>query len=210
LAEKAGGTNVNDTNYIFLTFVMRYLPPGMVGLMLAMILGPTMLSTASDMNAVATVSIIDLYKRHARPATGAGHYLWASRLATLAWGCYAVISAQYVKRTGSLLEAVNLLGSFFYGGMLGVFVLAFFFRKVRGRGAFWGVLSGEAAIFACRYFTNIAYLWYNVIGCIVVVATFERPECRENLEPVFIQPSQLMNSQQVWSPDVGDIPSASK
>ncbi|MCU1250680.1 MAG: Na+/solute symporter [Edaphobacter sp.] len=189
---------------------MRYLPPGMVGLMLALILGPTMLSTASDMNAVATVSIIDLYKRHARPATGAGHYLWASRLATLAWGCYAVISAQYVKRTGSLLEAVNLLGSFFYGGMLGVFVLAFFFRKVRGRGAFWGVLSGEAAIFACRYFTNIAYLWYNVIGCIVVVATFERPECRENLEPVFIQPSQLMNSQQVWSPDVGDIPSASK
>ena len=216
LAEKAGGTKVNDTNYIFLTFVTRYLPPGMVGLVLAMILGATMLSTASDMNAVATVSIIDIYKRHARPATGAGHYLWASRLATLAWGCYAVISAQYVKRMGSLIEAVNLLGSFFYGGMLGVFILAFFFRNVRGRGAFWGVLSGEAVIFACWYFTNIAYLWYNVIGCIVVVATglivtaFERPECRENLEPVFIQPSQLMNSQQVWSPEVGDIPSASK
>jgi Na+/proline symporter len=89
--------------------------------------------------------------------------------------------------------------------MLGVLVLAFFFRKVRGRGAFWGVLSGEAVIFACWYFTNIAYLWYNVIGCIVVIATglivtaFEPPECRETLESVFIQPSQLTNSPQVWS-----------
>ena len=194
LAEKAGGRKVNDTNYIFLTFVTRYLPPGMVGLVLAMILGATTLSTASDMNAVATVSIIDLYKRHARTEASAEHYLWASRLAALAWGCYAVISTQYVKRMGSLIEAVNLLGSFFYGGMLGVFVLAFFFRKVRGRGAFWGVLSGEAVILACWYFTNIAYLWYNVIGCIVVVATgllitaFERPEWRENLEPVFSLP----------------------
>jgi Na+/proline symporter len=217
LAEKAGGKKVNDTNYIFLTFVTRYLPPGTVGLVLAMILGATMLSTASDMNAVATVSIIDLYKRHARPVAGAGHYLWASRLATLAWGCYAVISAQYVKRMGSLIEAVNLLGSFFYGGMLGVFVLAFCFRKVGARGAFWGVLSGEAVIFACWYFTNIAYLWYNVIGCIVVVATglivtaFERPARREDLEPVFSQLSELTNSQQVWPVrDVRDITSEFK
>jgi Na+/proline symporter len=217
LAEKAGGTKVNDTNYIFLTFVTRYLPPGMVGLVLAMILGATTLSTASDMNAVATVSIIDLYKRHTRTGASAAHYLWASRVATLAWGCYAVISAHYVKRMGSLIEAANLLGSFFYGGMLGVFVLAFFFRKVRGHGAFWGVLSGEAVIFACWYFTNIAYLWYNVIGCIVVVATglivtaFERPECREDLEPVFSRPSELTNSPQVWSArDVRDITSESR
>jgi SSS family solute:Na+ symporter len=217
LAEKAGGTKVNHTNYIFLTFITRYLPPGMVGLVLAMILGATTLSTASDMNAVATVSIIDIYKRHTRTDASAGHYLWASRVATLAWGCYAVISAHYVKRMGSLIEAANLLGSFFYGGMLGVFVLAFFFRKVRGRGAFWGVLSGEAVIFACWYFTNIAYLWYNVIGCIVVVATglivtaFECPECREDLEPVFNRPSELTNSPQVWSPrDVRDITSESR
>src|SRR5260370_26651340 len=123
-------------------------------------------------------------------------------------------SAHIVKRMGALIEAANLLGSFFYGGMLGVFVLAFFFRKVSGRGAFWGVLSGEAVIFACWYFTNIAYLWYNVIGCIVVVATglivtaFERPECREDLEPVFSRPSELTNRPQVWSAcDVRDITS---
>jgi Na+/proline symporter len=118
---------------------------------------------------------------------------------------------------GSLIEAVNLLGSFFYGGMLGVFVLAFFFRKVRGRGAFWGVLSGEAVIFACWYFTNIAYLRYNVIGCIVAVAAgllitaFERPEWRENLEPVFGYPSVPTNSQRVWpAREVRDITSESR
>jgi Na+/proline symporter len=87
------------------------------------------------------------------------------------WGCYAVITAGYAKGQGSLVETVNLLGSFFYGGMLGVFVLAFFFPRVRARGAFWGVLAGEAAIFAAYFFTKIAFLWYNVIGCVVVVAT---------------------------------------
>jgi Na+/proline symporter len=171
LIQKAGGKKVNDTNYIFLTFVTHYLPEGMVGLTLAMILGATLSSIASEMNSLATVSVIDIYKRHARSAATEGHYLLASRLATLGWGCYAVISAQYVKRMGSLIEAVNLLGSFFYGGMLGVFVLAFFFKKVKGLGAFWGVIAGEAVIFACWYFTSIAYLWYNVIGCVVVVAT---------------------------------------
>jgi Na+/proline symporter len=171
LIEKAGGKKVNDTNYIFLTFVTRHLPEGMVGLTLAMILGATLSSIGSEMNSLATVSVIDIYKRHARSAATEGHYLLASRLATLGWGCYAVISAQYVKRMGSLIEAVNLLGSFFYGGMLGVFVLAFFFKKVKGLGAFWGVIAGEAVIFACWYFTSIAYLWYNVIGCVVVVAT---------------------------------------
>ena len=181
LIEKAGGKKVNDTNYIFLTFVTRHLPEGMVGLTLAMILGATLSSIGSEMNSLATVSVIDIYKRHARTAATEGHYLLASRLATLGWGCYAVISAQYVKRMGSLIEAVNLLGSFFYGGMLGVFVLAFFFKRVRGLGAFWGVIAGEAVIFACWYFTNIAYLWYNVIGCVVVVVTglaitaFEKP-----------------------------------
>ena len=138
---------------------------------MAMILGATLSSISSEMNALSTVSLVDIYKRHVRKHASEGHYLNATRVATLLWGCYAVVSAQYVKRMGSLIEAVNLLGSFFYGGMLGVFVLAFAFPKVRGRGAFWGVLAGEAVIFACWYFTSIAFLWYNVIGCLVVVAT---------------------------------------
>jgi SSS family solute:Na+ symporter len=183
LAQRAGGKKVNDTNYIFLTFVTRYLPAGLVGLVLAVILGATMSSISSEMNALAAVSVIDIYKRHVQTRATDSHYLRVSRLMTLLWGCYAVISAQYVKRMGSLIEAVNVLGSFFYGGMLGVFVLAFFFKRVRGRGAFWGVVAGECVIFACWYFTNIAFLWYNVIGCAVVIVTalvisaFERCWC---------------------------------
>ncbi len=171
LAEKTAGTKVNDTNYIFLSFVTRHLPVGVVGLVLAMILGATMSSISSEMNALATVSLVNIYKRHIRTLATDEHYLRASKAATLLWGGYAVVSAHYIKRMGSLIEAVNLLGSFFYGGMLGVFVLAFAFPKVRGRGAFWGVLVGEAVIFGCWYFTSIAFLWYNVIGCLAVVLT---------------------------------------
>jgi Na+/proline symporter len=95
-----------------------------------------------------------------------------SRAATAFWGCYAVLTAEYAKGLGSLVEVVNLLGSLFYGSLLGAFVLAFFFPQVRARGAFYGTLAGEAAILAC-YFTKmkVAFLWYNVIGCLVVVAT---------------------------------------
>jgi uncharacterized sodium:solute symporter family permease YidK len=171
LLEKAGGKTVNDTNYIFLTFVTRYLPAGLVGLVLAVIFGATMSAISAEMNALATVSVIDIYRRHLRKSASDRHYLAASRAATVFWGCYAVIAAHYAKRLGSLVEVVNILGSFFYGGMLGVFVLAFLFPRVRARGAFYGVLAGEAVIFASWYFTNIAFLWYNVIGCVVVVLT---------------------------------------
>jgi Na+/proline symporter len=142
-----------------------------VGLVLAVILGATMSSISSEMNALATVSLVDIYKRHVRKVASESHYLRVTRLATIVWGGYAVVSAQYIKRMGSLIEAVNQLGSLFYGGMLGVFVLAVAFPRVRGRGAFWGVLAGEAVIFGCWIFTPIAFLWYNVIGCLVVVLT---------------------------------------
>jgi Na+/proline symporter len=99
------------------------------------------------------------------------HYLWASRLATALWAAYAVFFAQYAKKLGSLIEAVNMVGSLFYGTLLGVFVLAFWFRRVTGTGAFLGMLAGEAAILAAFWFTNISFLWYNVIGCVGVVAT---------------------------------------
>jgi len=169
LIEKAGGKKVNDTNYIFLTFVTKYLPAGLVGLVLAVILGATMSSISSEMNSLATVTFIDIFQRHLWKAAPERHHLFASKAATIFWGIYAVFTAQYAKRMGSLIEAVNVLGSFFYGGMLGVFVLACFFPSVKGRGAFWGVLLGEAAVFACWYLTTVAFLWYNVLGCVVVV-----------------------------------------
>lgn len=172
LVEKAGGPkSVNDTNYIFLTFVTRHLPAGLVGLVLAVIFGATMSAISSEMNSLATVSMVDVYKRHIRKNASDHHYLNASRAMTVFWGVYAVVTAQFAKRQGSLVETVNLLGSFFYGAMLGAFVLAFFFPRVTGRGAFYGVLAGEAVVIACYLFrVPVAFLWYNAIGCLVVVA----------------------------------------
>ena len=169
LAAANGGSGASDTNYIFLTFVTQHVPAGVVGLILAVIIGATMTSISAEMSSLATVSVLDIYKRHIQPAATDRHYLAASRMATVFWGLYAYGCAQLVKGLGSLIEVVNQLGSLFYGGMLGVFVLAFFTRRTTARAAFWAVLCGEAVIFACWQFTSIAYLWYNVVGCVVVV-----------------------------------------
>jgi Na+/proline symporter len=160
-----------DTNYIFLSFVTRYLPAGIVGLLIAVILAATMSSSSGEINSLATVSVVDIYKRHFRKQASDHHYLTASRVATAFWGAYAVAFAGLGKHLGSLIEAVNIVGSLFYGSLLGVFVLAFFFKRVSGTGAFVGMLAGEAAIFAAFLFTGISFLWYNVIGCLVVIAT---------------------------------------
>jgi len=167
--ERLVGKEFDDTNYIFLSFVTRYLPVGVVGLLVAVIFSAAMSSTSGEINSLATVSVIDIYRRHVKPDASDRHYLIASRIATVFWGCFAMGFAQYGKNFGALIQAVNVIGSLFYGGLLGVFVLAFFFRGVGPNGAFVGVLAGEAAIFAANLFTNISFLWYNVIGCGVVV-----------------------------------------
>jgi len=171
LVVETGGGAPNDTNYIFLTFVTRYMPAGLVGLVLAAIFAAAMSTISAEINSLATVSVVDIYRRHVRKTASDRHYLNASRWATAFWGVYAIVTAEYGRRLGSLIEAVNMLGSLFYGGMLGVFILAFYFPRVRARGAFYGVLAGEAAIFAAHSLTGISFLWYNVIGCLVVVAT---------------------------------------
>lgn len=164
------GKEFDDTNYIFLSFVTKYLPVGVVGLLVAVIFSAAMSSTSGEINSLATVSVIDIYRRHIKRDASDRHYLVASRVATVFWGCFAMGFAQYGKNFGALIQAVNVIGSLFYGGLLGVFVLAFFFRSVGANGAFCGVLAGEAAIFAADLFTNISFLWYNVIGCLVVIA----------------------------------------
>ncbi len=162
---------VNDTNYIFLTFVTRYMPVGIVGLIIAVIFAAAMTTISGEINSLATVSVIDVYQRHIRKNASDRHYLIASRTATAFWALYAMVTAHFAKNLGSLIEAVNRVGSLFYGSLLGVFVLAFFFKRVRGTAAFVGVLTGEAAVFAAYNFTAISFLWYNVIGCCVVVIT---------------------------------------
>ncbi len=166
-----GGQDFNDTNYIFLTFVTRYLPAGVVGLIMAAIFGAAMSSISSEINSLATVTVVDLYQRHIKKRAADSHYLKAAKTATVFWGAYAVGTAWFGRSLGALIEAVNILGSLFYGGLLGVFVLAFCFKRVGGNAAFAGVIAGEAAIFATALLTDVSFLWYNVIGCLVVIGT---------------------------------------
>ena len=168
--EKLVSSSFNDTNYIFLSFVTHYLPVGLVGLIVAVIFSAAMSSSSGEINSLATVTVIDIYRRHFRKNASDRHYLWVSKIATVFWGAYAISFASFGHNFGALIEAVNMIGSLFYGGLLGVFVLAFFFRKTGANGAFYGVLAGEAAIFAVDLFTRISFLWFNVIGCVVVVA----------------------------------------
>ena len=172
LVEAAGGEkDFRDTNYIFLSFVTRYMPAGLVGLVIAVIFAATMSASSGEINSLATVTVVDLYRRHWRRGASDRHYVTASRWATLFWGVYAVLFAGWVHRLGALIVAVNKVGSLFYGSLLGCFVLALFFPKVRGTAAFAGMLAGEAAILATAQFTDVSWLWYNVIGCAVVVLT---------------------------------------
>jgi Na+/proline symporter len=167
-----GGEKFDDTNYIFLTFVKSYLPIGLVGLVIGVIFSASMGSTSGEINSLATVSVIDIYRRYVARDRTERHYLLASRLLTVFWGAFAIAFAALGARGfGALIERVNIVGSLFYGGLLGVFVLAFFCKQVGGTAAFWGVLAGEAAIFSAALFTSVSFLWYNVIGCLVVVAT---------------------------------------
>jgi SSS family transporter len=164
-------TGENDTNYIFLSFVTHYLPRGIVGLILGVIFTAAMSAISGEMNSLATVTVIDIYRRHFRPEATDRQTLIASRTATVFWGLYAVGFAMlFGQGFGTLIEAVNQVGSYFYGTMLGVFVIAFFLKRVGADAAFIGVVAGQAAVFAVARFTGVAYLWYTAIGCLVVLA----------------------------------------
>ncbi len=166
-----GGAKYDDTNYIFLSFIKTYLPLGLVGLVIGVIFSASMGSTSGEINSLATVSVIDIYRRFFIRNRGDRHYLIASRCFTVFWGAYAVAFASLGARGfGALIERVNIVGSLFYGGLLGVFVLAFFCKRVGGTAAFFGVLAGEGMIFLVAAFTRVSFLWYNVVGCAVVVA----------------------------------------
>lgn len=156
-----------DVNYIFLTFILTFLPVGVIGLVMAAVFAAAMSSTAAELNALASTTVVDLYRRIWKPQASDRHYLIASRAATVGWGFMAILFAEYANRLGSLVEAVNILGSLFYGTILGLFLLAFYSRRVDGTAAFLGALAGEGAVIACFTLTKISFLWYNVVGCLV-------------------------------------------
>jgi SSS family solute:Na+ symporter len=163
------GADTNDTNYIFLSFVINFLPAGIIGLVLAAIFSASMSSTSAELNALASTTVIDIYKRMIKPEASEKHYVLISKLATVFWGFYAIGFAFFANRFGTLIEAVNILGSLFYGTILGIFLIAFYLKKIGGSATFYSAIVAEAIVISCFLFTDIPYLWYNVIGCVVLI-----------------------------------------
>jgi len=163
------GADVNDTDYIFLHFVMSRFPHGMIGLLIAVIFLASMGSTASGLNSLASTSVVDVYKKLIHPDAGAKKDLLVSRISTLLWGLFCVVVAFYAKSLGNLIEAVNILGSFFYGTVLGVFLVAFYLKKVQGTAVFYAALIAQICVILAWYFNYAAFLWLNVIGCVMVM-----------------------------------------
>lgn len=159
----------NDTNYVFPTFVTTYAPAGVIGLIIAAIFAAAMSSISAELASLSTATVIDFYRRHFKKEAPDAHYLQVSKIATGLWGVFACIVALYAGRLGSLIEVVNKFGSYFYGSLLGVFVLAIGTKRATGNGAFIGLLAGIAAVAAVGNLTKISFLWYNVVGCVVVV-----------------------------------------
>jgi SSS family transporter len=164
LIKKADPTiEVNDKDYVFISFILKYLPQGLIGLLLAVILSAAMSSTASELNALAATTVVDLYKRN-REEQSEKHYVNASKFFTLLWGVIAILFASFGSLVENLIQLVNIIGSIFYGTILGVFVAAIFIKKIKGQAIFYAAIISEILIIGLFYLDLFGYLWLNVIG----------------------------------------------
>ena len=159
----------NDLDYIFIFFILNYLPHGIIGLLLAVILSAAMSSTASELNALSTTTVIDIYKRNHNIKKSERHYLKASKWFTVMWGLIAIIFASFGSLFENLIELVNLIGSIFYGTILGIFIVAFFFKQVKGNHVFYAACISQILIFIIYASSEIGYLWLNFIGAIITI-----------------------------------------
>ncbi|MES2681719.1 MAG: sodium:solute symporter [Bacteroidota bacterium] len=160
---------INDTNYIFLRFVTEQLPIGIIGLLVAVIFLASMGSMASGLNSLASTTVVDFYKRVFKKAGSDAEYLSVSRWATVAWGVFCIFTALYASKIGNLIEVVNILGSLFYGTILGIFMVAFYMKKIRGTAVFFAALIAECFIVYAWIIDLTAFLWLNFIGCLLVM-----------------------------------------
>ena len=169
LVEEVRGAASNDVNYVFPSYLIKYVPAGVLGLMIAVIFAAAMSSLDSELTALSSATIVDFYRRYWKRDASERHYLTASRWTTLLWGVLAGGMALYAGQLGSLIEAVNRVGSYFYGSLLGVFLLAFLVKRANGTGAFWGLWGGMLSVFLVSIYTDISFLYYNVVGAVVVL-----------------------------------------
>ena len=159
----------NDKDYVFIYFILNYLPKGIIGLLLAVILSAAMSSTASELNALSATTVVDLYKRNLKESKSKKHYVNASKWFTLMWGVVAIIFASFGTLFENLIQLVNIIGSIFYGTILGIFLIAFFIKKIKGNDVFWAACISQLVIFIIYGFTNIGYLWLNFIGAFLTI-----------------------------------------
>ena len=159
-----------DSDYVFITFVMEHLPHGVIGLLLTVIFAAALSSSSSELNALGATTAMDLYRGLIRPGEGEGHYVVASKLFTAVWGVVAVGFALMLRVAENLIEQINIIGSLFYGVVLGLFLVAFFFRRVGGTAVFIAALIAETLVITGYFTLSIGYLWYNLIGCALCVA----------------------------------------
>ena len=169
LVRAAGDRTAADVNYIIPRFILRHLPVGLVGLLIVAIMMAATDSIAAELNSLSTATVIDFYKRRVRPVATDAHYLRISKVATGLWGLFACGIAVWAAELGSLIEVVNRFGSFFYGSILGVFILAVAFPRATGNGAFLGLVAGMGSVAWAAAFTPLAFLWHNVVGAVAVV-----------------------------------------
>jgi Na+/proline symporter len=170
LARQAtGNKDYNDVNYAFPTFVTKHMPIGIVGLLIAAIFAAAMSTIAGELSALSTATVIDFYRRFVRQEASDAHFLRVSRTATAFWGLFASVVAVWAAELGSLIEVVNRFGSFFYGSILGVFILAVGFPRATAIGAFVGLFSGLGSVAWTATYSKVAFLWHNVIGAVAVV-----------------------------------------
>lgn len=162
--------DAQDTNYIFLRYIIDQLPIGLIGFLIAMILLSSMGSMASAFGSLTSISMVDIYQRFIAPERGNQHYWWVSKIITLGWGLLCLVVAQFAVNMGSLIEVVNILGSWFYGTILGIFLCAFYLPKTTGTQVFTAALIAEAFVIYAWKMEWMAFLWLNVLGCLLVMA----------------------------------------
>jgi Na+(H+)/acetate symporter ActP len=162
-------SDANDTNYVFLSFVTNHFPVGLVGLIVAVIFLASMGSTASGLNSLASTYVIDFYKKFRKKEVSDAREVFVSRWATFFWGLFCILVALYAGKLGNLIEAVNILGSLFYGTILGVFIVAFYLKMINGTAVFYAALIAECFVIVAWITDFSAFLWLNVIGCLLVV-----------------------------------------
>jgi solute:Na+ symporter, SSS family len=179
------GAKTQDRDYIFLNFVLHYLPHGIIGLLLAVMFSAAMSSMASELNSLASTTTVDIYKRSFKPEASERHYLNASKYFTVLWALIAMVFASLANFAENLIQFVNIVGSLFYGTILGIFLVAFYLKKVKSNAVFMAALIAEAAVLACYFYfyEEIAFLYYNIIGCVIVVVlalVFQMFDKKEN------------------------------